>query len=520
MTERARLSAPHAVVTGVVALAAALAAGHVVAAFVGRSASPYLAVGSAVVELTPAWLEDWAVRTFGTADKVVLLGGMAVVLLLLAVVAGVLSRRGPGPGTALIGGLGVLGGVAVFTRADVGQLALLAPLASLVAGIGTFRFLHARALRETTENPDNPENIGGRPAPGRRRFLLGAGGVAAGAGVLGLGGQLLGVSRDAASSRAAVPPLRPVRPAPPVPPDADFAKLGTPTFLTPNTDFYRIDTALVVPQVRADGWTLRLHGMVERELELSYDDVRARRLVERTITLCCVSNEVGGPLISTANFIGVDLGELLREAGVRPGAEQLFSTSADGWTCGTPLAVVLDRDRGALLALGMNGEPLPLEHGFPARLVVPGLYGYVSATKWVTDLEVTTWEARRAYWFERDWAREAPVKTQSRIDRPVAFGTLLAGRVVAAGIAWAQHTGIAKVEARLDSGPWREAELSTVVTDDAWRMWQIALDVPRPGNHRLTCRATDRSGYTQTPLRSPVLPDGATGWHEITFTTT
>ncbi|MEU6641148.1 molybdopterin-dependent oxidoreductase [Saccharomonospora sp. NPDC046836] len=505
-----RLSAAYAALAGVLALAAALAAGHLVAAFVGRGASPYLAVGNSAVDLSPPWLKDWAIRTLGTADKLVLLSGMAVVLVMLAVAAGLLSRRSSLAGSIVVLVLAVVGGAAVFTRPDLGQLALLAPTASLLAGLATFRWLHARGLR-AAEAP-------ALSSADRRQFLIGAGVVAVGAGVAGLAGQLIGTTRDAEGSRVAVGPLNPVRTAPPIPADADFAKLGTPTFLTRNADFYRIDTALVVPQVRAEDWRLRIHGMVERELNLSYADIRSRPLVERTITLCCVSNEVGGPLISTAEFVGVDLARLLGEAGVRPGAQQLFSTSADGWTCGTPVEVVLEPGRGALLALGMNGEPLPLEHGFPARMIVPGLYGYVSATKWVTDLELTSWEARSAYWLRRGWAREAPVKTQSRIDSPKGFATVPAGRVVVAGIAWAQHTGIEKVEVRLDNGAWQEAELSTVVNEDTWRMWQLAVDVTQPGTHQLTCRATDRSGYTQTEQRAPVVPDGATGWHSVVFT--
>ncbi|MCP2252887.1 DMSO/TMAO reductase YedYZ, molybdopterin-dependent catalytic subunit [Prauserella aidingensis] len=636
---RARL-----VVAAVVALAAALAAGHLVAAFVGPQASPPLAVGNAAIDLTPSWLKDFAIATFGTADKLALLVGMGVVLVGLAVAAALASRRGPAPGTVLIAVVGVVGLVAVVTRPDVGRLAALAPLASLASGVATWLLLHRRAAppgddaagpaamvpgptdpgsenpgaedpgsedsgseesgsedRETLDprpsdtaspgpaaadartpdpetsdpessdsripdpgsadagsthsetpdrvspdpetsdrktpapaspDPETPDSRTPDPAPavtasrrssttppGRRRFLVTAGGAAVVAGVAGLAGRFVGGARDAASSRASAPPLDVARELPAPPHDADFAKLGTPTFLTPNDAFYRIDTALSVPQLPVEDWRLRIHGMVDRELELTYDDVRRRGLTERRITLCCVSNPVGGELISTATFTGVDLGDLLRDAGVRDGAQQLLSTSSDGWTCGTPLDVLLERDRGAMLALGMNGEPLPLEHGFPARLVVPGLYGYVSATKWVTDLEVTTWNARRAYWLDRGWAREAPVKTQSRIDRPAANATMSAGRVIAAGIAWAQHTGIAKVEVRLDGGRWREATLSAAVSDDTWRMWHIALDVRRPGGHRIACRATDKSGYTQTSERMGVLPDGATGHHAITFTT-
>lgn len=509
------------VIAALVALAAALAAGHLVAAFVGAQASPLLAVGNTAIDLTPSWLKDFAVATFGTADKLALFVGMGAVLVGLAAAAGLASRRGPVPGAVLIAAVGVLGLVAVVTRPNVGSLAALAPLASLAAGLTTWLLLHRRALPPApVAEPagDDVTDTATSTPSGRRRFLTTAGGVAVAAGAAGLAGGFVGGARDATSSRASAPPLRASRRLPAPPNDADFAKLGTPTFLTPNNAFYRIDTALTVPQVPAEDWRLRIHGMVDRELELTYADVRRRGLIDRRITLCCVSNQVGGELISTATFTGIDLGDLLREAGVRGGAQQLLSTSSDGWTCGTPIDVLLERDRGAMLAVGMNGEPLPLEHGFPARLVVPGLYGYVSATKWVTDLEVTTWDASQSYWLQRGWGREAPVKTQSRIDRPRANATMPTGRVVAAGIAWAQHTGIAKVEVRLDGGRWQEATLSADVSDDTWRMWHIALDVGRPGNHRLACRATDKSGYTQTSERVGVLPDGATGHHTITFT--
>jgi hypothetical protein len=287
--------------------------------------------------------------------------------------------------------------------------------------------------------------------------------------------------------------------------------------LTSDSAFYRVDTALTVPRLRAEDWSLRIHGMVDREREYRYSDIRDRPLVERTITMTCVSNEVGGPYVSTANFIGVDLADLLEEAGTRPGAEQLFSSSVDGWTSGTPVAAALDRGRGAMLALGMNGRPLPLEHGFPARLVIPGLYGYVSATKWVVDLEVTTWQARQAYWLKRGWAVEAPVKTESRIDEPKGFQSLPAGTVRVAGVAWAQHTGIDKVEVRLDNGPWQQAILSAQVNVDTWRMWWAELPVPA-GSHQVVCRATDRSGYVQTQDRAGTVPNGATGRHTVTFT--
>ncbi|WP_372664427.1 molybdopterin-dependent oxidoreductase [Amycolatopsis kentuckyensis] len=494
-----------AALLGVLALAAALAAGHLVAGFVGVNASPYLAVGNGAIDLTPVQLKDFAVRTFGTYDKLVLLSGMAVVMVLAAAAAGLASRRKPWPGLVVVTGFGLVGVVAVYARPDLSTVALLAPLASLVVGVATFGFLHRAARRDVA------------PDASRRTVLLAGAGVVVGAGVAGLGGQLLAGSRDAAASREAVGRLVPARTAPMIPADADFAKLGTPTFLTRNADFYRVDTALSVPQVRTEDWSLRLHGMVDREIRYSYGDIRNRPLVERTITMTCVSNEVGGTYVSTANFIGVDLADLLEEAGVRPGAEQLYSSSVDGWTSGSPVAAAMDRGRGAMLAIGMNGEPLPIEHGFPARLVIPGLYGYVSATKWVTDLEVTTWQARQAYWLKRGWSREAPIKTESRIDTPKGFETVPSGKVRVAGIAWAQHTGVEKVEVRLDDGPWREAMLSHEVNLETWRMWWIEFDVPS-GGHQVVCRATDKSGYTQTEDRAGTVPDGATGWHGINFT--
>ncbi|MFD9896426.1 molybdopterin-dependent oxidoreductase [Amycolatopsis sp. NPDC059027] len=502
-----RLSLPVAALIGVLALAAALGVGHLVAGFVGYAASPFVAVATFVIDHSPQGIVKWAERTLGTADKLVLKIGLGVVLVLFALAAGQLSRRKPLAGQVLVAVLGVAGIAAVYVRNDLGQISLLAPVAALVAGLAVFTWLHRLAL------PVEPRSYDGES---RRKFLVTGVGVAAGAGVAGLGGQLLGTSTNAEGSREAIGPLVPARTVPPIPPDADFAKLGTPPFVTPAADFYRIDTALVVPQLRSEKWSLRIHGMVDRELTLSYADIRSRPLVERLVTLTCVSNEVGGPLISNGRFLGVDLADLLREAGVRPGAEQLAATSADGWTCGTPIGAALDPERGAMLAIGLNGEPLPVEHGFPARIVIPGLYGYVSATKWVTDLEVTTWSARQAYWLSRGWAREAPIKTESRIDTPSGFARVTAGKVRVAGTAWAQHTGIAKVEVRLDQGPWRETTLSAEVSKDTWRMWWTELDVP-PGSHQVFVRATDRSGYTQTEARADPVPDGATGWHSVTL---
>jgi DMSO/TMAO reductase YedYZ molybdopterin-dependent catalytic subunit len=298
-----------------------------------------------------------------------------------------------------------------------------------------------------------------------------------------------------------------------VPGGADLGVEGVAPFVTPNSDFYRIDTALLVPQVRTEGWTLRVHGMVDRELELTFDELLARDLVEADVTLACVSNEVGGDLVGNARWLGARLDDLLREAGVQRGATQVVPRSADGFAAGFPTQVAMD-GRDALVAVGMNGEPLPLEHGFPARLVVPGLYGYVSATKWLTEIELTRLGDFDSYWVRRGWAKEAPIKTQSRIDTPRSGASLRTGRVPVAGVAWAQSRGIRTVEVRVDDGPWRPARLGAGVGDDTWRQWVYDWDV-HEGNHTLAVRATDGDGDTQTGEREAPIPSGATGWHTI-----
>ena len=499
----------------IVAAGAAVAAGHLVAVFAGARASPFVAVGNSVRDLSPPTLTNWAIDNLGEQQKTVLFLGIALAMLLVAAIAGRLSARSPLPGTIVIAAFGVAGGVAVYFVA-AGKLALLAPLASIAVGIGVFRWLHARALAAArADEPPAPEEPG--DGTSRRSALIAGGGVAVGAAAVGIGSQLVISSQSAAASRAGVRELRPVQRAEPVPPDAAFTKLGTPPFITPNSEFYRVDTVVLkVPQLTTAEWQLRIHGMVDEEMTFGYADIRGMPLVERTITQVCVSNPVGGEYISTTKYAGVELRELLRRAGVRRGAQQLFSTSSDGFTIGTPVDVVLAKDRGALLAIGMNDEPLPFEHGFPARMVVPGLYGYVSATKWVVDMELTTWQARTPYWLERGWARRAPVKTQSRIDQPAGSETVSAGKVTVAGVAWRPHIGIAKVEVRLDGGPWQEAALGAEYNIDTWRMWHTTFDVS-PGSHQVSVRATDNSGYIQTEQRTGTLPDGATGRHTVAF---
>lgn len=513
------LGRPVVALIGVLAAVAALGAGYLVAALAGRpEASPYVAVGDTAIDLTPQPVKEFAIHWFGVADKTVLLVGMAVVMALLAVLAGLASRRSPVPGSLVIGVFGLVGVAAAIGRPNLGPSGALPAVVATLVGITVFRWLHWAARRPTREETAETGEQAEAEAPNRRRFLISAGTAATATAVAGLVGRLLNERWGLEASEEAMPPLVPATPAPPIPVGADFANAGTPPFLTPNPAFYRVDTALTVPSLSVRDWRLRVHGLVERELLIGFDDLVRRGLVEKTITLTCVSNEVGGPYISTANFTGVPIRDVLREAGVRPGAQQVFSTSADGFTAGTPVDVLTDPHREALLAVAMNGRPLPPEHGFPVRMVTPGLYGYVSATKWLVDMELTTFD-RVAYWEAQGWAKLGPIKTESRIDRPQPFQRVPAGRVVIAGIAWAQHTGIDRVDVRLDGGPWQVARLSTEVNADTWRMWLLDTEVS-PGNHTVQCRATDRSGYLQTPRGAPVFPDGATGWHTVTFTAT
>lgn len=292
-----------------------------------------------------------------------------------------------------------------------------------------------------------------------------------------------------------------------------FDVSGLSPIVVPNEDFYRIDTALVVPSIDETDWSLRVHGLVDGELELSYDDLLGMEIVEDYVTIACVSNEVGGGLVGNALWGGVRLSEVLDMAGVKSEASQLVGRSIDGFTVGFPPELVYD-GREPLIAVAMNGEPLPRAHGFPARLIVPGLYGFVSATKWLTEIELTTWDDFDAYWIPRGWAKEAPIKTQSRIDVPSPRHTLAPGDNTVAGVAWAPLKGIDRVEVQVDDGPWQEAEVSVPLSDRSWVQWRIVvpLDIGRPV---IRVRATDGTGQTQTSEGAPPRPDGATGHHEV-----
>ncbi|MCP3800600.1 molybdopterin-dependent oxidoreductase [Allokutzneria sp. A3M-2-11 16] len=490
---------------GVLSAGAALGTAELVTAVTGPNSSPITSVGGAAIDLAPVWLKDFAISTFGNYDKPVLLGGILVVLVVFAAVAGIVAARRFAVGAVMIGLIGAVGAIAAIARPGGSPLDALPSLAAIVAGVAALHLLLTR-----------------RPAAdgsSRRKFLITGLGTAAYAVLGGSVGRILQQrSADIAQSRSAIRLPAPVSPAAARPPGHDFALPGLTPFETPNRDFYRVDTALVIPELTAEEWRLRIHGMVDRPVELSFADLMAKPLIERDITLCCVSNEVGGPYASTARWLGFPLAQLLREAGVRAGANQLVGTDRDGMTIGTPLDVVMD-GREALLAIGMNGEPLLPTNGFPVRQLVPGLYGYTSATKWLVDLELTTFDKYDAYWTERGWDPIGPVLTASRIDVPKPFAQVPAGPVTVAGVAWAQHRGISAVQFRVDGGEWRPAQISTEVSPDTWRQWRATVQLDK-GLHRFEVRAADGRGDWQPEERSRPFPRGATGWHSVAVTVT
>ncbi|WP_438272771.1 molybdopterin-dependent oxidoreductase [Streptomyces sclerotialus] len=515
-----------AATSGLLAGCSALAVAELVAVAVRPGAGPVTAVGGAVIDRTPAPVKDWAIRRFGTDDKLVLQLGILVTLALFAVALGVLAtrvRRTASLGVLVLGAVGVL---AATGRPDsTGAVDALPSSVGAAVGAGVLYWLAGR-LPAGRHRPDDSGRAEPPGHPARRQFLVGAGAVAAVSTAAGVLGRHLdsGTAADAEASRAAVRLPAPASPAPKLPRGVDQRLPGLTPFTTPTRDFYRVDTALTVPRLDAGRWRLRIHGKgVTTPLTLDFRDLLRRDLIARDITMTCVSNEVGGPYVGSARWLGAPLAALLREAGVRPPsrggpADQLVARSADGMTIGSPVETVLD-GRDAMLAVGMNGEPLPFAHGFPVRMLVPGLYGYVSACKWIQDIELTTFDAYDSYWVKRGWARQAPVKTQSRIDTPKPFATVAAGTVAVAGVAWAQHKGIARVEARVDGGPWQDARLATEGPRDTWRQWLWEWPA-RPGTHTLEVRATDRTGYTQTGKRARTVPDGATGRHSVVVTVT
>ena len=508
---------------GVAAAAVALAVGEIVCALAGSTPSLVTAIGGEFIDRFAASLKDLAVAVFGTNDKVALIVGIVTIALGLGALLGRSYARHPGRAIGGFVAFGLLGWWAYETdpqgKAGVGPLAAgVATLGGIATLVGLWRL--ARSAEPTRAVPVTDDIVAD---PSRRAVLGAAGGALALAALGGLGSRRLRNDDVVDAARAATELPRPAATTSTTTPTAttattarraaSFDVAGLTPYVTPNDDFYRIDTALQTPQVDVNDWSLRITGMVDEPYELTYDELVAMATTEETVTLSCVSNEIGGGLVGNAVWQGVPLATLLDRAGVQPGASQIVGRSVDDFTAGFPTEIGLD-GRVAMVAVAMNGEPLPVDHGFPVRLVVAGLYGYVSATKWLREIELTTWEDFDGYWIPRGWSKEGPIKTSSRIDVPRSGSTLDAGRQAIAGVAWAPPGGITAVEVSIDD-EWFPATLGEAASGNTWVQWVYEWEAT-PGEHRIRVRATDADGVTQTEDSARPAPDGATGWHSRT----
>ncbi len=506
---------------GVAAGLAGLGTGYLVSALMNLRLTPVSAVAELVVAVAP----DAAAnnRDLGAADKPLLVAGIYVIVLLAFAGTGLLARRAWWPPVVGFGVVAVIGIVASLDAAD-SQATDAAPVLIGFAVMVVALSVLSERLR-TIEALTDRQRLSQPYVRSRRSFLGTAAAVLGVAALAGIAGNLKGGSRRAVeearrtlsgTDTSGASPLRLAVTTPQVPSDASVGVDGVASWMTPSDNFYLIDTTFSKPAITPSEWSLRIHGMVDQEITLTYDDLVERELLEGWVTLNCVSNTVGGDLIGNAWWSGVALAPILAEAGIQDGADAILQTSQDGWNCATPVETVMD-GRNAMLALYMNGEPLPVEHGFPVRTIVPGLYGYVSGTKWVVDMELTRFDAVDAFWTQRGWGELGPVKMASRIDVPSSGATVAAGDVVLAGAAWDQHTGIEGVEVAVDGGPWTAAELAGSPSDDSWTQWRLVAPLGS-GKHRARVRGINKDGVSQTGAYADVLPDGATGWHEISFT--
>lgn len=491
---------------GMVAGVLGMSLAHLTAALLTPASSPVLAVGSTVIDATPTPVKEWAIRQFGTNDKAILIGNVLVVTLLLAAVAGVVSRRRPLTGTSILVALVALAGAAVLHRPLSRPIDVVPTLVAAAVGPAALLWMN-RLVRHPVELSPEPTP---QAAPSRRSVLFGAGVAVAVAALAAGGGQWIVKVRSRISDLV-LP--RPGQQLATLPVGLESQHPGISSFQTANSAFYRVDTKLAVPIVDHNSWALTIDGDVAHKLRFSYDDLLAMDLVERDITMTCVSNEVGGKLLGSARWTGVLLADLLDQAGIGTSSDQILSTDVEDFMISTPLLAATD-GRGAMVAIGMNGAILPRAHGFPARLVVPGLYGFVGATKWLTKLTLTTYAAQTGYWTRRGWATEAPIKISSRIDTPRPLATITTGSQAIGGVAWAQPHGVSKVEVRIDDGPWRQATLGPDAGGDYWRQWFLLWDAPA-GSHQLAVRAVDADGNVQVPTRTTPYPDGSSGIQHI-----
>ncbi|MDN3444330.1 molybdopterin-dependent oxidoreductase [Microbacterium sp. APC 3901] len=519
-----------AALSGVISGAVFLATAELFALIFARSASPILAVGGFVIDIVPQPFKEFAIATFGEYDKIALLAGLGLAVVIASAIAGILQLLRPPLGVIALVVAGALSTAAIVTRAGATPLAFLPPVLGTIAG-SILIVLLIRRLKTWkasvvpaamvdrkgeglgTDRSDMTDPDAEQPAKamGRRQFFILAGIASASAVVVGI------ASRAVSMTVASVATIREALTLPSpnstvtVPKGAELDIPGLSKLFTPNKDFYRVDTALTVPTIDPSTWRLVIDGMVDQRVEMSFQDILDMGLDEYAITLTCVSNEVGGDLVGNAKWLGVPLRDVLKKAGVKSGADMVLSKSVDGYTASTPLSALTDDNLDAILAVGMNGEPLPLEHGFPVRMVVPGLYGYVSATKWLTELKVTTFDKDEAYWTPRGYSAEAPIKFASRVDTPKVGQAVDAGRIPIAGVAWAQTVGIERVEVRIDEGDWIPATLSSPINENTWVQWFMEWDAT-PGTHYVAVRAINKNGDMQIEERAPIAPNGSSGW--------
>ena len=490
---------------GLLSTLVGVAAGHFVAALLNPDSSPVLAVGSTVIDLTPTPMKEWAIRQFGSNDKPILIGSVMAGVLVLAAIAGLLARRRFRNGAAMLVVLVAIAGAAALARPAAEPVDVVPGGVAAVVAVAALWWLDRSVTRRTAVAA---EHVG---QPSRRGVLIALGALGASAALLGGVGRWIGGVRSRISD---ITFPRPASAAEPLPTGLEEQFDGITPFRIANDDFYRVDTRLDTPIVDIDDWTLTIDGDVDDEVTFTFDELLAMPLIELDITLTCVSNSVGGEYVGGARWIGVRLTDVLELAGVGSRADQILSTDFDGMTISTPLDLATD-GRDAMIALGMNGEALPRAHGYPARMVIPGLYGFISATKWVTRLTLTTYADQQAYWTERDWATDAPIKPSARIDTPKSLAEIAPGETVIGGVAWAQNDGgVARVQVKVDGGPWEEATLGPDAGGSYWRQWYFRWDASR-GQHSVAARVVDADGGTQTDVRAEPFPEGASGIHTL-----
>jgi len=507
-----------AALAGVIGGAVFLAVAELFALLFARAASPILAVGGFVIDIVPQPFKEFAIATFGEYDKVVLLGSLGLAVVIASAIAGILQLVKAPLGVIALIIAGVLSTAAIVTRAGAPALAFLPPVLGTVAGsivlillVKRLRAWRAAALPERADSVTADSETAAPKGLDRRRFFMVAAISGASAVVVGVASRAVSMTVGSVEAIRDSLKLPAAKSKVTIPEGAEFDIKGLSKLFTPNKDFYRVDTALTVPTIDPNTWRLVIDGMVDERVEMSFQDLLDMGLDEYSITLTCVSNEVGGELAGNAMWLGVPLRDVLKKAGVQSGADMVLSKSVDGYTASTPLSALTDDNLDAILAVAMNGEPLPAEHGFPVRMVVPGLYGYVSATKWLTELKVTTFAKDEAYWTPRGYSAEAPIKFSSRLDTPSIGEAVPAGKIPIAGVAWAQSVGIERVEVQIDDGEWTAVTLSTPVNDDTWVQWFMEWDAT-PGTHYVAVRAVNKNGDLQIEERAPIAPDGSSGW--------